>query len=101
MGLRSPKLKESLNNAGGVNRLVPGGPGRYLLIPGLSALIFKRKNMAKLILVKDKPVPKVGKEIWSDANNMFSTSPDSKTESREYTEEELKKRRYRSAGKYR
>jgi len=81
--------------------LVLGGPGIYLLIPGLSALLFKRKNMAKLILVKDKPAPKVDKEIWADANNIFSSSPNSKQESREYTEEELKDRRYHSAGKYR
>jgi len=57
--------------------------------------------MAKLILIRDKPLPKVGKEIWNDANNIFSSSPNSKQESREYTEEELKDRRYRSAGKYR
>jgi len=81
--------------------LVPGGPGRYLLTPGHSALLFKRKNMAKLILIRDKPAPKVNKEIWNDANNIFSSSPNSKQESREYTEEELEKRRYRSAGKYR
>jgi len=57
--------------------------------------------MTKLILIRDKPVPKVDKEIWNDANNMFSSSPNSKQESREYTEEELKDRRYRSSGKYR
>ena len=57
--------------------------------------------MAKLILVKEKPSSKGDREVWQDANDMFSTSPNSKQESREYTEEELKDRRYRSAGKYR
>jgi len=57
--------------------------------------------MPKLILIREKPVPKVNKETWTDANNIFSTSPDSKQESREYTEEELKAKGRPHGGKYR
>ena len=57
--------------------------------------------MPKLILVKEKPLPKKDEVEWQDANDMFSSSPNSKQESREYTEQELKDRHYHSAGKYR
>ncbi len=57
--------------------------------------------MPKLILVKDKPLPKVDGGKWLDANDIFSTSPHSKEESRVLTPEELKTMGRPNSGKYR
>jgi len=57
--------------------------------------------MPKLILVKDKALSKMEKGKWLDANDLFSTSPESKQESRVYTEEELKTKGRPHGGKYR
>jgi len=68
---------------------------------GLSATFFKRKKMPKLKLFKEKPPPKAGTGEWQDANDMFSTSPNSKQQSRMYTAEELQAKGKPHAGKYR
>lgn len=57
--------------------------------------------MPKLKLVKAKPSSKGKKEIWQDANDMFSSSPNSKQERRMYTPEEIKETGRPHGGKYR
>ena len=57
--------------------------------------------MPKLILIKDKLSLKENKEILHDANDLFSSSPNSKKESRVFTPEELKTNGRPHGGKYR
>ena len=56
--------------------------------------------MPKLSLFKQKPLPKPDNEIVHDANDVFSTSPESKQESKMLPLEEQQKRKL-SGGKYR
>ena len=48
------------------------------------------KKMSKLIIIKDTTSRKPDIEIWRDANDILSVSPNSKQESRMRTPEELK-----------